>query len=89
MRVANAAPVACAARSTGESAVGALRLEVEKVRQRELLRMQRLHPEVSLETLDVLTRSLVEQIFHRPSTRLRQAEHAELGADVVALFAES
>lgn len=78
-----------AARSSSESAVGALRLEVEKVRQRELLRMQRLHPEVSPETLDVLTRSLVEQIFHRPSVRLRQAEHAGLGADLVALFAES
>ncbi len=80
---------AAAARASSDSAVGALRFEVEKVRQRELSRMQRLHPEVSPETLDVLTRSLVEQIFHRPSVRLRDAARADLGPDVLALFAEA
>ena len=78
-----------AARSGGDSAVGILRFEVEKVRQRELLRMRRLHPEVAPETLDVLTRSLVEQIFHRPSVRLRDAAYTNLSVEVVALFADS
>lgn len=78
-----------AARADSNSAVGALRLEVEKVRQRELSRMRRLHPEVAPETLDVLTLSLVEQIFHRPSVRLRDAAHTNFGVEVVALFADS
>ena len=77
------------ARAGSDSAVGALRFEVEKVRKRELSRMQRLHPEVAPETLDVLTRSLVEQIFHRPSARLREPAHADLGPGIVALFADS
>ncbi|MEP7214828.1 MAG: hypothetical protein ABI782_01165 [Anaerolineaceae bacterium] len=78
-----------ASRSASDSAVGALRFEVEKVRQRELARMRRLHPEVAPDTLDVLTRSLVEQIFHRPSVRLRHAADESLGMEVVALFADS
>jgi len=78
-----------AARSSSDSAVGALRFEVEKVRQRELARMRRLHPEVAPQTLDLLTRSLVEQIFHRPSMRLRDSSDADFGTEVAALFADS
>ncbi|MBA4180526.1 MAG: hypothetical protein C0506_08060 [Anaerolinea sp.] len=76
------------ANESGASLVGSLRLEVERVRQRELGRMQRLHPELPPQLLETLTRSLVDQIFHRPSARLRQRGDAEFGRDVVALFAE-
>ncbi|MEO6397999.1 MAG: hypothetical protein ABIP13_05990 [Tepidiformaceae bacterium] len=78
-----------AAGSNSESPVGALRSEVEKVRQRELKRMKRLHPEVAPETLDLVTRSLVDQIFHRPSVRLRDSQRTTLASEVVALFADS
>ena len=70
------------------SPVGRLRLEVERVRMRELERMRRLHPEVAPETLDLLTRSLVNQIFHAPSERLRQLDDEALGQRLVALFAD-
>ncbi len=66
---------------------GRLRLEVERVRTRELERMRRLHPEVAPETLDVLTRSLVNQIFHAPSERLKLLDDEALGQRLVALFA--
>lgn len=71
------------------SAVGALRLSVEQVRQRELHRMRRLHPDISPETLDVITRSLVNQLFHGPSERLKEIEDPELREQVLALFAAS
>jgi glutamyl-tRNA reductase len=74
--------------TAGASSVGKLRLDVERVRMRELERMRRLHPEVAPETLDVLTRSLVNQIFHAPSERLRQLDDEALGQRLVALFAD-
>lgn len=67
--------------------VGTLRSRVETVRQQELARMRRLHPEIPLETLDVLTSSLVNQIFHEPSQRLKSIEDPQLRAQLVALFA--
>ena len=70
----------------GASPVGALRSAVEQVRQRELERAQRLHPEVAPETLDALTRSLVNQIFHAPSKRLKESRDARLGGELAALF---
>jgi hypothetical protein len=36
----------------------------------------------------VLTRSLVNQIFHAPSERLRQLDDEALGQRLVALFAD-
>jgi glutamyl-tRNA reductase len=74
------------ATDTGRSPVGALRARVEGVRQRELARMRRLHPEISPDTLDVLTRSLVNQIFHGPSQRLKQMDDQRLSAELAALF---
>src|SRR6185312_1851053 len=70
----------------GASPVGALRSAVERVRQRELERAQRLHPEVAPETLDALTRALVNQIFHAPSKRLRESRDERLGGELAALF---
>ena len=71
------------------SSVGSLRLSVEQVRQRELGRMRRLHPEIPLQTLDVITKSLVNQIFHTPSLRLKNAGDHALGQQLAALFAAS
>lgn len=69
-----------------DSPLGTLREEVERIRQRELLRSLRLHPELPAEKLDLITRSLVNQIFHRPSLRLRRSEDPELAEAVAALF---
>ncbi len=68
------------------SPLGSLRSEVERIRMRELTRSLRLHPELPAETLDTITRSLVNQIFHRPSQRLRQSEDEELATAFAALF---
>lgn len=73
---------------TGASLVGSLRLEVDRVRQRELAKMQRLHPQLAPELLETLTRSLVDQIFHRPSARLRELDDPSLGRELVALFSD-
>ncbi|MGH2633532.1 MAG: hypothetical protein ACRDG3_08990 [Tepidiformaceae bacterium] len=69
------------------SHVGRVRLEVERVRQAELVRIQRLHPELKPETVDTITRALINQIFHRPSQRLRTLEDADLAERLAALFA--
>jgi glutamyl-tRNA reductase len=69
-----------------ESPVAALRYRVEIVRQREAERVRRLHPEIEAETVEQITRALVNQIFHTPSERLK-ADPA-LAEDVLGLFAE-
>jgi glutamyl-tRNA reductase len=70
------------------SPVGELRLSVERIRQRELRRMERLNPEIPAETLDTLTRSLVNQLFHTPSERLRQLKDPILADQLLDLFRE-
>jgi glutamyl-tRNA reductase len=74
------------AASGQESPLGVMREEVERIRQRELARALRLHPELPVEKLDTITRSLVNQIFHRPSMRLRYADDPELASTVAGLF---
>jgi glutamyl-tRNA reductase len=74
------------ASTDGESPLGSLRSEVEVIRQRELARAARLHPELPLSALDTITRSLVNQIFHRPSLRLRRSANQELAEALAALF---
>lgn len=69
------------------SYVGRVRLEVERVRQAELVRIQRLHPELEPETVDTITRALLNQVFHRPSQRLRSMDDTDLAARLAALFA--
>ncbi|MEO9254163.1 MAG: hypothetical protein ABI305_01375, partial [Tepidiformaceae bacterium] len=71
------------------SPVGELRLSIERVRQRELVRMQRLNPEIPAATLDTLTRSLVNQLFHTPSERLRQLNDPIIADQLLDLFRES
>jgi glutamyl-tRNA reductase len=77
------------AMATEDSAtpIGRLRLEVERVRRAEVERTSRLHPELPPETVEQITRSLVNQIFHLPSKRLRELRDPELGTRVAALFA--
>lgn len=76
------------ARTTRRSPVGSLRASVESVRRREIDRISRLHPEIPGETLDAITRSLVNQLFHLPSERLKHLDDPTLGDRVVALFSE-
>jgi glutamyl-tRNA reductase len=68
------------------TATTALRLEVERIRQRELDRARRLHPEIPDGTLDALSRSLVNQILHRPTERLRASGDATLARELAHLF---
>ena len=69
-----------------DSPLGSMREEVERIRQKEVERALRLHPELPVQQLDTITRSLVNQIFHRPSMRLRRSDDPELAATVAALF---
>lgn len=72
--------------SANAGPVAALRSEVERIRQRELARMRRLHPEVPAASLEVMSRALVNQLFHLPSERLKR-EGDEFGERVARLFA--
>lgn len=74
------------ASTNGDSPLGSLRGEVEVIRRRELARAAKLHPELPLNALDTITRSLVNQIFHRPSLRLRRSANQELAEALAALF---
>ena len=76
------------ARTDSSSAIGRLRLEVESARRRELARIQRLHPDLPAGTLDTITRSLIDQVFHTATARLRNADDPELAMCVADLFAQ-
>lgn len=76
------------ARTNRQTPVGALRASVERVRQREMNRIQKLHPEIPEETIEAITRSLVNQLFHRPSERLKSLDDPSLGERFAALFSE-
>jgi glutamyl-tRNA reductase len=69
-----------------DSPLGSLREEIELIRQRELMRSLRLHPDLPPEKLDTITRALVNQILHRPSMRLRQSGDLELATALADLF---
>ncbi|MGI8925546.1 MAG: hypothetical protein ACR2HN_02725 [Tepidiformaceae bacterium] len=76
------------AAADSRSTVGALRLEVERVRRQELERMLRLHPEIPAETLETITRSLVNHLFHAPSERLKASADTAFRDRVLELFAQ-
>jgi glutamyl-tRNA reductase len=63
-----------------------IRSDVERIRQREIARTLRLHPGLPPETIDLVTRSLVNQILHRPTLRLR--DDPGLARSFASLFAE-
>lgn len=71
------------------SAVGAVRQQVERIRRMELERSLRLHPDIPASALETITRSLVNQIFHLPSERLRTSADPALAHQFAALFAPS
>ncbi|MEX1104128.1 MAG: hypothetical protein WED87_07750, partial [Dehalococcoidia bacterium] len=48
----------------GSRTVGQLREHVEGLRQTESARIRRLHPEIAPETIDLITRSLINRVFH-------------------------
>jgi glutamyl-tRNA reductase len=75
------------AAADGESSVGSLRRNVERIRQREVARTRRLHPDIAPEVVDAITRGLVNQILHAPSKRLRDLGDADLERRVATLFA--
>jgi glutamyl-tRNA reductase len=72
-------------REDSRSPAGALRAEIEAIRQQELLRAQKLHPDVPLEVLDAVTRSLIDKVFHRPTRRIRDLDD-EIAREFAALF---
>lgn len=65
--------------------VGALRAEIEAIRQAELIRYRRLHPGVPPEVLDAITRSLIEKVMHHPTARLKSLD-AETAREFAGLF---
>ncbi len=69
-----------------DTPLGRVRREVERVRQREATRIARLHPDLSRDAIETITRALVNQIFHLPSERLRAMGDAELGERLADLF---
>lgn len=72
--------------SDDRNGVRLLRAEIERQRAQEADRIAALHPEIPRETLDVITRSLVNHIFHTPSERLRQLGDDEFARELTALF---
>ena len=70
------------------SAVGALRAEIEAIRQAELVRYRKFHPDVPPEVLDAITRSLIDKVMHRPTARLKALD-AESAREFTQLFASS
>jgi glutamyl-tRNA reductase len=65
-----------------------MRKDVEAVRERESLRIARLHPELSKETIDTITRTLVNRLLHTPSERLREMGDTELAERLADLFVQ-
>jgi glutamyl-tRNA reductase len=68
------------------SALGMLRRELDRVRRREANRIQRLHPEIAPDAIEVITRSLVNQLFHLPAERLRDLDDVSLRDRLIELF---
>lgn len=70
------------------AAVTELRMEAERIRQAELARIRRLHPGIPADAAESITRSLVNQLLHRPTGRLRASGDAWLARSVAGLFSE-
>ena len=74
----------------GNSAIGAIRRAAEEVRAREAARLRALHPEIAPETIDTITRSVVDKLLHGPTAKLRtDAELAERVAELFGAMAET
>lgn len=68
-----------------DTLVGRFRRRVEALRQAEAARIRALHPELSAETIDTITKSLVNRLFHAPSERVRRAP-PELAEELLRLL---
>lgn len=68
------------------STVGALRLEVERMRQMEMERVERLHPELPRDLMDTITRALVNRLFHGVSAGLKEIDDPDFHEQLLALF---
>lgn len=68
------------------AAVTEMRMGAERIRQREVERIRRLHPEIPADAAEQLTRSLVNQLLHGPTASLRASGDAELARAVARLF---
>ncbi|MGE3075712.1 MAG: hypothetical protein AB7N24_18500 [Dehalococcoidia bacterium] len=73
-------------REDSRSPIGALRAEVEVIRKQEVERAKRLHPEVPEAVLEAVTRSLIDKVFHGPTSRMRALENGDLARELAALF---
>jgi glutamyl-tRNA reductase len=71
---------------TSRSPVGAFRAEVEAIRQQELERARKLHPQVPAEVLDAVTRSLIDKVFHRPTARIRGLSDEQRAREFTSYF---
>ncbi|MDZ7729620.1 MAG: hypothetical protein U5Q44_16260 [Dehalococcoidia bacterium] len=76
-----------AAARDSQSPVGTLRKSVEQARKREVERIRKMHPEIPEETVEAITRSLLNRVFHAPSERLKHIDDPEMAQQVVDLFA--
>lgn len=74
------------AATDSQSTVGAVRLEVERMRRAELERIQHLHPELPAELMDTVTRALVNRLFHGLTASLSHTDDPELHEQVLAMF---
>ncbi len=72
--------------SDSRSPAGAFRAHVEAIRQTELARYRKMHPEVPSEVLDRVTQSLLEKVLHLPTARLKDADQAA-ATEFLAFFA--
>lgn len=68
------------------SPLGAFRAEVEAIRQQELERARKLHPQVPAEVLDAVTRSLIDKVFHRPTARIRGLSDEQRAREFTSYF---
>ena len=72
--------------SDSTTPLGRLRESVELLRQDELRRLRRRHPEIPEATIDAVTRSMVNRMFHHPVVRLKTLQ-PEIAASIADLFA--
>ncbi len=70
------------------SPVGRMRKEAESIRVAESNRIARLYPQLPVETIDAITRSVVNRLLHAPSARLREMGDAEMATRFADLFAQ-
>lgn len=64
----------------GDSAIGRIRAESERIRREEVERMLRLHPGMDREAIEAMSHALVNRLMHAPTSRLREEPALEPAA---------